>query len=66
MSFQIGDWVKIVNPNHCKFGFVGKVDAIECRTGERPKYRIGKVEGLTHHLVIVEEYEIKKRTNFYN
>lgn len=64
MSFQIGDWVKIVNPNHCKFGFVGKVDAIECRTGERPKYRIGKVEGLTHHLVTVEEYEIKKEPIF--
>ena len=64
MSFQIGDWVKIVNPNHCKFGFVGKVDAIECKIGERPKYRIGKAEGLTHQLVTVEEYEIEKEPIF--
>ena len=64
MSFQIGDWVKIVNPNHSKFGFIGKVDAIECRIGERPKYRIGKAEGLTHQLVTVEEYEIKKEPIF--
>lgn len=60
MSFEIGDWVKIVNPNHCKFGFEGKIDAIECRIGESPKYRVGKTEGITCEVVRVEEYEIEK------
>lgn len=60
MSFEIGDWVQIVNPNHCKFGFKGKIDAIECKIGERPKYRVGKTEGITCQVVTVEEYEIEK------
>ena len=60
MSFEIGDWVKIVNPNNHKFGFEGKIDAIECRIGERPKYKVGKSQGLTCEVVRVEEYEIEK------
>lgn len=60
MNFEIGDWVQIVNPNNYKFGFKGKIDAIECRIGERPKYKVGKSQGSTCEVVRVEEYEIEK------
>jgi hypothetical protein len=64
MSFQIREYVKIVNPNHYKFGFEGYIEAIECRIGEQPDYRIAKVSGLSTETVTAKEYEIEKSDTF--
>lgn len=59
MSFQIGDWVKIVNPNHYRFGFEGVIMEICQEEKEAIQYKVFKRFDFGAEAIWAFDYEIK-------
>lgn len=59
MSFQIGDWVKIVNPNHYRFGFEGVIMEICQEEKEAIQYKVFKRFDFGAEAIWAFNYEIK-------